>query len=59
VGTDARTDFSKATLLVIRGADQGTRFEIGPKLVSLGRGSRNDIRIGDTEVSRPANTSAS
>jgi two-component system, NtrC family, sensor kinase len=52
VGTDARTDFSKATLLVIRGADQGTRFEIGPKLVSLGRGSRNDIRIGDTEVSR-------
>jgi two-component system, NtrC family, sensor kinase len=52
VGTDERTDLSNATLLVIRGADQGTRFEIGPKLVSLGRGSRNDIRIGDTEASR-------
>jgi two-component system, NtrC family, sensor kinase len=52
VGTDERTDLSKATLLVIRGTDQGARFEIGPKLVSLGRGSRNDIRIGDTEVSR-------
>ncbi len=52
VGTDERTDLSKATLLVIRGADQGARFEIGAKPVSLGRGSRNDIRIGDTEVSR-------
>jgi two-component system NtrC family sensor kinase len=52
VGTDEKTDLSKATLLVIRGADQGARFEIGPKLASLGRGSRNDIRIGDTEVSR-------
>jgi len=52
VGTDERTDLSKATLLVIRGADQGVRFEIGPKPVSLGRGSRNDIRIGDTEASR-------
>jgi two-component system, NtrC family, sensor kinase len=52
VGTDERTDLSKATLLVIRGADQGARFEIGPKPVSLGRGSRNDIRIGDTEASR-------
>lgn len=52
VGTDEKTDLSKATLLVIRGADQGARFEIGPKLVSLGRGARNDIRIGDTEVSR-------
>jgi two-component system, NtrC family, sensor kinase len=52
VGTDEKADLSKATLLVIRGADQGARFEIGPKLVLLGRGSRNDIRIGDTEVSR-------
>ena len=52
VGTDERTDLSKATLLVIRGADQGARFEIGPKLVSMGRGSRNDIRILDTEASR-------
>lgn len=52
VGTDERTDLSKATLLVIRGADQGARFEIGAKLVSLGRGSRNDIRIIDTEASR-------
>jgi signal transduction histidine kinase/pSer/pThr/pTyr-binding forkhead associated (FHA) protein len=52
VATDGKTDLSKATLLVIRGTDQGTRFEIGQELVSLGRGSRNDIRIGDTEVSR-------
>ncbi len=41
-----------ATLLVIRGADQGTRFEIGESVVSLGRGVRNDIRVLDTEVSR-------
>jgi two-component system, NtrC family, sensor kinase len=52
VQTDEKTDFAKATLLVIRGADQGTRFQIGSKPVGLGRGVRNEIRIVDTEVSR-------
>ncbi|MGE3315850.1 MAG: ATP-binding protein [Planctomycetaceae bacterium] len=43
---------SKATLLVIHGADQGTRFEIGDQPVGIGRGARNEIRIIDNEVSR-------
>jgi pSer/pThr/pTyr-binding forkhead associated (FHA) protein len=42
----------KATLLVVRGVDQGSRFEVGEALQSLGRGARNEIRILDTEVSR-------
>jgi two-component system, NtrC family, sensor kinase len=52
VATDERTRPAKATLLVIRGADQGSRFEIGEKPVSLGRGLRNEIRVGDDEASR-------
>jgi two-component system, NtrC family, sensor kinase len=43
---------SQATLLVIQGADQGARFEIGEADCSLGRGAQNAIRIHDTEVSR-------
>ncbi|MBW3541553.1 MAG: FHA domain-containing protein, partial [Planctomycetes bacterium] len=43
---------AKATLLVIQGVDQGTRFELGEEPAGLGRGVRNDIRILDTEVSR-------
>lgn len=43
---------SKATLLVIHGADQGNRFEIGDQPVGIGRGVRNEIRIIDNEVSR-------
>ncbi len=42
----------KATLLVVRGVDQGSRFVIGESPSSLGRGVRNEIRILDTEVSR-------
>ncbi len=42
----------KATLLVVRGVDQGSRFEITETPLSLGRGVRNEIRILDTEVSR-------
>jgi two-component system, NtrC family, sensor kinase len=42
----------KATLLVVRGVDQGSRFEISGSPQSLGRGARNSIRILDTEVSR-------
>jgi len=41
----------EASLLVIEGADQGTRFLLnGP--MNLGRGSQNPIRILDTEASR-------
>jgi len=43
---------TKATLLVIQGPDQGTRFEIGEQPVDIGRGARNEVRILDTEVSR-------
>ncbi|MBS0262192.1 MAG: FHA domain-containing protein [Planctomycetes bacterium] len=43
---------SQATLLVIQGVDQGTRFEIESDEVGLGRGVHNSIRIHDTEVSR-------
>ena len=42
----------KATLLVVRGVDQGSRFEIDETPQGLGRGVRNEIRILDTEVSR-------
>jgi signal transduction histidine kinase len=38
--------------LVLHGADQGARFEIGEKPIGLGRGVRNEVRIADTEVSR-------
>ncbi|QDT64643.1 ATP-binding protein [Calycomorphotria hydatis] len=43
---------STATLLVISGSDQGTRFEVEEELVHIGRGGRNEIRILDSEVSR-------
>lgn len=43
---------SQATLLVIQGVDQGTRFEIDADEVGLGRGVHNAVRIHDTEVSR-------
>ncbi|MEX0715320.1 MAG: ATP-binding protein [Planctomycetaceae bacterium] len=41
-----------ATLLVVHGADQGTRLQLDATPVSIGRGARNEIRILDTEVSR-------
>lgn len=43
---------SHATLLVIQGVDQGTRFEIDEAEIGLGRGVHNGIRVHDTEVSR-------
>lgn len=43
---------TKATLLVIQGVDQGTRYDIDSNMVGIGRGARNEIRILDTEVSR-------
>lgn len=43
---------SRATLLVIQGQDQGSRFRIGDDPVGIGRGARNEIRLLDTEVSR-------
>lgn len=52
MATDERTRPAKATLLVIRGADQGSRFELGEKAVGIGRGLRNEIRVGDHEASR-------
>ncbi|MDA1161597.1 MAG: ATP-binding protein [Planctomycetota bacterium] len=42
----------KATLLVIRGVDQGARFELDGSDSTIGRGVRNDVRILDTEMSR-------
>lgn len=43
---------SKASLLVVQGAETGMRFELGEGLVHLGRGVQNEIRVLDTEVSR-------
>jgi len=42
----------EATLLAIRGVDQGARFRLTGDPASIGRGVRNEIRILDTEVSR-------
>ncbi|QDU38840.1 Sensor protein ZraS [Maioricimonas rarisocia] len=50
MGTDVTG--SRTTLLVLQGADQGIRFEIGGDVVTIGRGAQNDVRILDTEVSR-------
>ena len=43
---------AKATLLVIQGVDQGTRFEVSAGEVGIGRGIVNEVRILDTEISR-------
>lgn len=43
---------AQASLLVVQGVDQGTRFEIEADRVRLGRGAQNEFRILDTEVSR-------
>jgi signal transduction histidine kinase/pSer/pThr/pTyr-binding forkhead associated (FHA) protein len=40
------------SLFVIRGNDQGTRFELDEPVMALGRESSNRIQIHDTEVSR-------
>jgi two-component system, NtrC family, sensor kinase len=41
-----------ATLFVIRGMDQGNRFEIGEPMIRVGRDVSNNIQLHDTEVSR-------
>ncbi|MGA2060538.1 MAG: ATP-binding protein [Thermoguttaceae bacterium] len=41
-----------ATLFVIRGMDQGTRFEIEGPMIRVGRDASNNIQLHDTEVSR-------
>jgi two-component system, NtrC family, sensor kinase len=40
------------SLFVIRGNDQGARFELEDHTLRLGRDSSNDLQIHDTEVSR-------
>lgn len=40
------------SLFVIRGNDQGSRFEFTEGTTSLGRDASNDIQLHDTEVSR-------
>jgi signal transduction histidine kinase/pSer/pThr/pTyr-binding forkhead associated (FHA) protein len=41
-----------SSLFVIRGNDQGTRYELDEDIVSLGRESTNRIQLHDQEVSR-------
>ncbi len=41
-----------ATLFVIRGMDQGTRFELEGPMIRVGRDASNNIQLHDTEVSR-------
>ena len=40
------------SLFVIRGNDQGTRFELDGSLMGIGRDSSNKVQLHDTEVSR-------
>ncbi len=40
------------SLFVIRGNDQGTRFELEESLFRIGRDAANSIQVHDTEVSR-------
>src|ERR1700716_1451056 len=40
------------SLFILRGADQGKRFELKAKVVGLGRDNSNPIRLHDNEVSR-------
>jgi two-component system NtrC family sensor kinase len=42
----------RASLLVVQGAEQGARFELGNRPISMGRGIHNELRLHDTEVSR-------
>lgn len=41
-----------SSLYVMRGRDQGRRFELDRSVISIGRESGNTIRLRDTEVSR-------
>jgi signal transduction histidine kinase/pSer/pThr/pTyr-binding forkhead associated (FHA) protein len=41
-----------ASLFIIKGADQGRRFELKARVVGLGRDNSNPIRLHDNEVSR-------
>jgi two-component system NtrC family sensor kinase len=41
-----------ASLFVIQGRDQGTRFELEGKTLGLGRDASNPVQVHDTEVSR-------
>lgn len=41
-----------ATLFVIKGKDQGQRFELSGLVISIGRATSNHIQLNDTEVSR-------
>ena len=40
------------SLFVIRGNDQGVRFDLTPGTMKVGRDSSNDVQLHDTEVSR-------
>ena len=48
----ARKPRTVPTLFVIRGADQGTRFELTESRTRLGRDASNALQLHDTEVSR-------
>lgn len=39
-------------LLVVKGADEGRKFDLSESVVSIGRDASNRIRLHDTEVSR-------
>lgn len=45
-------DVKRASLLVVQGAEQGARFELSNRPISMGRGVQNEVRLHDTEVSR-------
>lgn len=43
---------SVESLIVVKGTDQGTQFEISGKIVTIGRGAENSVKLQDLEVSR-------
>jgi C4-dicarboxylate-specific signal transduction histidine kinase len=47
-----RTRQRVATLYVIKGADEGKRFDLSAPVIGVGRDTGNAIRLHDTEVSR-------
>ena len=40
------------SFFVVYGTDQGRRFEFGDAVAGIGRGGSNQVKLGDTEVSR-------
>jgi signal transduction histidine kinase/pSer/pThr/pTyr-binding forkhead associated (FHA) protein len=52
LGHSPRSFLIVPSLFVIKGRDQGTRFQLDDSTVTIGRGTTNAVQLHDTEVSR-------